>query len=145
MNILRWFAAALFLALNLTAITQAKSENIEIGSVEEIRLALYGTVAGGDSERLYENDQVFADELIETVKKSGAQIRFVDDTDLWLGASSQLTLDSFIYDPDRGTGELVAELGIGVFRFVTGNLPSEGYEILTPVAVIGIRGTDFSV
>ncbi len=145
MNKLRWFAAALILAFNLTAITQAKSENIEIGNVEEINLALYGTVTGGDSERLYENDHVFADELIETVKKSSAQIRFLDDTDLWLGASSQLTLDSFIYDPDRGTGELVAELGTGLFRFVTGNLPHENYEIFTPVAVIGIRGTDFSV
>lgn len=145
MSKLRWFAAALFLGLNLTAITQAKSENIEIGSVEEISLALYGTVTGGDSERLYENDNVFADELIETVKKSSAQIRFLDDTDLWLGASSQLILDSFIYDPDRGTGELVAELGTGLFRFVTGHLPNENYEILTPVAVIGIRGTDFSV
>ena len=45
MNKLRWFAAALILAFNLTAITQAKSENIEIGNVEEINLALYGTVA----------------------------------------------------------------------------------------------------
>ncbi|MEE8171815.1 MAG: FecR domain-containing protein, partial [Alphaproteobacteria bacterium] len=118
---------------------------MEIGNVEEIRLALYGTVAGGDSERLFKNDNVYADELIETVKKSGAQIRFLDDTDLWLGPSSQLTLDTFIYDPNQGTGEMVAELGVGLFRFVTGNLPNEGFEILTPVATIGIRGTDFSV
>lgn len=141
----RLLVAVLCLSFGLTAFSQARAENIEIGSVEEIRLALYGTVSGGDSERLYENDHVFVDELIETVKNSGAQVRFLDDTGLWLGASSQMTLDSFIYDPDRGTGEMVAELGTGLFRFVTGNLPHEGIKIYTPVAVIGIRGTDFSV
>lgn len=132
MNILRGLAAALFLALSLFNNSPANSQNIEIGSVSEIRLALYGTVSGGNSERLYKNDHVFADELIETVKKSSAQIRFLNDTDLWLGASSQLTLDSFIYDPDAGTGEMIAELGTGLFRFVTGNMPNEGFEILTP-------------
>ena len=135
----------LFFGLSLLAIVQARAETVEIGNVEEIRLALYGTVAGGDSIRLWENDHVYADELIETVKKSSAQIRFLDDTDLWLGASSQLTLDSFIYDPEQGTGEMVAELGVGLFRFITGNLPGESYAVLTPVATIGIRGTDFSV
>ena len=145
MAILRSLAAALVLSLGLLASLHARAENVEIGSVEEIRIALYGTVAGGDSERLYKHDHVYADELIETVKKSGALIKFLDNTDLWLGASSQMTLDSFIYDPDQGSGELVAELGIGLFRFVTGNVPHENFRVLTPVATIGIRGTDFSV
>ena len=144
MYIFRCLAAALVFSLTTLAITQARAETVEIGNVEEIRLALYGIVTGGDSERLYENDHVYADELIETVKKSSAQIRFLDDTDLWLGASSQLTLDSFIYDTDQGSGEMVAELTVGLFRFVTGNLPGPSFEILTPAAVIGIRGTDFS-
>ena len=145
MYIFRCLAAALVFSLPTLAIPQARAETVEIGNVEEIRLALYGTVAGGDSERLYKNDHVYADELIETVKKPSAQIRFLDDTDLWLGAPSQLTLDSFIYDPDRGSGEMVAELTVGLFRFVTGNLPGPSYEILTPAVIIGIRGTDFSV
>lgn len=145
MFILRSVAAMIVLSLSLFAVAQARAESVEIGNVEEIRLALYGTVLGGDSERLYENDHVYVDELIETVKKSGAQIKFLDETDLWIGPSSQLTLDTFIYDPDQGTGEMVAELGTGLFRFVTGNLPNESILVLTPVASIGIRGTDFSV
>ena len=145
MIILRSLVAVLVLGLISLTTVQAQAENAEIGNVEEIRVALYGTLAGGDSERLYENDHVYADELIETVKKSGALIRFLDETDLWLGASSQMTLDTFIYDPNQGTGELVAELGVGLFRFVTGNMPNENFRVLTPVATIGIRGTDFSV
>ena len=40
---------------------------------------------------------------------------------------------------------MVAELAKGLFRFVSGQMPKQDVEILTPVAVIGIRGTDFSV
>jgi uncharacterized membrane protein YgcG len=141
----RPIAAAIVIALVSLTIGQAKAESFEIGKVEELQLALYGTPAGGESGRLYKNDSVYADELLETVKKSSAQIRFIDDTDLWLGPSSALTLDSFIFDPDQGTGEMVAELGKGLFRFVSGHMPKERVEILTPVAVIGIRGTDFTV
>ena len=78
MAILRSLAAALVLSLGLLASLHARAENVEIGSVEEIRIALYGTVAGGDSERLYKHDHVYADELIETVKKSGALIKFLE-------------------------------------------------------------------
>ena len=137
--------ALLLFGLSLLAIVQVKAKTVEIGNVEEIRLALYGTVAGGDPIRLWKNDHVYADELIETVKRSSAQIRFLDETDLWLGASSQLILDSFIYDPKQGTGEMVAVLGVGLFRFITGILPVESYAVLTPAATIGIRGTDFTV
>ncbi len=136
---------ALILSLNLMTSLQARAETPEIGNVKEIRLALYGTLAGGESERLYKHDGVFADQLVETVKKSSALIRFVDDTDLWLGPSSSLTLDSFIFDLDQGTGQMVAELGKGLFRFISGQMPKSNVEIFTPVAIIGIRGTDFTV
>ena len=68
MIILRSLVAVLVLGLISLTTVQAQAENAEIGNVEEIRVALYGTLAGGDSERLYENDHVYADELIETVK-----------------------------------------------------------------------------
>ena len=68
MIILRSLVAVLVLGLISLTIVQAQAENAEIDNVEEIRVALYGTLAGGDSERLYENDHVHADELIETVK-----------------------------------------------------------------------------
>jgi len=46
--------AALVFGLSLLAIVQARAKTVEIGNVEEISLALYGTVAGGDSTRLGE-------------------------------------------------------------------------------------------
>ncbi len=117
----------------------------EIGSVRAVHLGAYGTMPGEDRERLYARDDVFVDELIQTTKKARAQIRFLDDTDLHLGPLSEVRLDEFIYDPDQSTGAFVADLGIGVFRFVTGEIPSDAIQVITPVAVIGVRGTDFLV
>ena len=117
----------------------------EIGSVSIVNIGAYGTLPGESTERLYVRDDVFVDERIQTVKKANAQIRFIDDTDLYLGPSSEVLLDSFIFDPNQNTGEFVAELGLGVFRFVTGEMPADSVSVLTPVATIGVRGTDFLV
>jgi len=56
-----------------------------------------------------------------------------------------MTLDRFVYDPAGGTAEL--KLGVvGAFRFITGQaskLASADIAVTTPVATVGIRGTDF--
>ena len=62
MFVLRSITAMVVLSISLLAVAQTRAESVEIGNVEEIHLALYGTVLGGDSERLYENDHVYVDE-----------------------------------------------------------------------------------
>lgn len=132
-------------AVLLSAAWPAKASFVEIGTAEEVRMAAYGTLPGESQKRIFRNDEVFADQRIKTVTKGGLRIEFLDETELWVGESSELVLDQFVYDPDRGTGELVTELGTGLFRFVTGGMNHDAYRILTPAAVIGVRGTDFSV
>lgn len=115
----------------------------EIGNVHLVKLWAYGTPVGGSQQPLYRADELFPDELVETIENGALHIRFLDNSKLRLGSASTVTLDSFVYDPSTNAGELVADLGEGVFRFITGKLNSEGIEIRTPVAVIGVRGTDF--
>ena len=115
----------------------------EIGNVHLVKVWALGTPAGGAQQPLYRADELFADELVETVEDGALHIRFLDNTKLRLGSASKVTLDSFVYDPATSAGELTADLGEGVFRFITGKLNNEGIEIRTPVAVIGVRGTDF--
>ena len=117
----------------------------EVGNVHLVKVWAYGTPTGGSQQPLYRADDLFADELVETVEDGALHIRFLDNTKLRLGSASKVTLDSFVYDPNTSAGELVADLGEGVFRFITGKLNNEGIEIRTPVAVIGVRGTDFFV
>ncbi len=117
----------------------------EIGEVRLINVWAYRTPPQTERGPLYRADDVFTDELVETVKDGALHIRFLDNTRLRLGSASRVTLDSFVYDPSTNAGEMVADLGEGVFRFITGKLNDEGFQIRTPVAVIGVRGTDFIV
>ena len=105
----------------------------------------YGTPEGEPRNALFARGRVFASERIETVRTGGMQIDFVDGTVLRLGSSSDIILDAFVYDPDSGTGQLVANIGKGAFRFVTGKLGGPNFKVVTPTAVIGVRGTDFVV
>ena len=58
-------------------------------------------------------------------------------------ARSEVRLDRFVYNPDRSTGQVTVEASRGVFRFVTGSQDPKSYAIKTPIATIGVRGTEF--
>ena len=139
-------ALGFVMALILIALGGRSAEAAgEIGDVRLVKVWAYGTPPQTGRAPLFRADDLFADELVETVADGALHIRFLDDTKLRLGSSSRATLDSFVYDPSTNAGELAADLGEGVFRFITGKLNNEGIEIRTPVAVIGVRGTDFIV
>ena len=116
-----------------------------IGAVRSVTVYAYGTPEGDDRGALFARTRVFAQERIETVRTGGLNIEFVDGTVLRLGSSSDLILDEFVYDDDTETGQLVANVGKGAFRFITGKLGGPGFKVRTPTAVIGVRGTDFVV
>src|SRR5690606_19720540 len=98
-----------------------------------------------DRQDLFLNDNVFLDDLIATVDQGGAQIRFIDGTTVTIGRGSEIVLDSFVYNPSTSTGEFVAGVSRGAFRFVSGNIPNQTFSIETPTTVIGIRGTIFDL
>ena len=132
--------------LATTALVPAAADAAtEIGVAKRVVVRAYGTVPGETTEPLFVRDPLFVDERIETSAKSRALLEFNDQTELWIGEKSEVVLDAFIYDAETSAGEFVAALGTGLFRFVTGELQSEGFTIATPVATIGVRGTDFSV
>src|SRR6185295_10763284 len=62
----------------------------------------------GDSVRTLKNGaDVFTNEKIRTGNASTAQLLFLDQTVLSVGAKSEVTLDRFVYDPNRSTGSVV--------------------------------------
>ena len=96
----------------------------------------------GDSTRALKNGgEIFSNEKIRTGNASTAQLLFLDETILSVGAKSEVLLDRFVYDPNRGTGNVVIKTGAGAFRFITGTQPSSNYQIKTQAATMGIRGT----
>ncbi|MBM3484069.1 MAG: hypothetical protein FJX66_12315 [Alphaproteobacteria bacterium] len=125
--------------------TSAHAADGPIGAVQKVKPDAFGTPPSGERATLSANDEVVADENIETGPTGSLHVKFIDETDLWLDENSALVLDEMVFERDASTGKFIAEFGPGLFRFATGALPHESYEVRTPVAVIGVRGTDFSV
>ncbi len=114
----------------------------EIGVVAKVEKTAFGTPPEQAKRLLGAKDDVFSDELVETAEKGALHIRFLDDSELRLGSSAQVSLDRFVYDPGSSTGELIVEIQSGVLRLITGSMEPAGIKIVTPTAVIGIRGSD---
>jgi hypothetical protein len=47
---------------------------------------------------------------------------FLDQTTLSLAPNTTIVLDRFVFDPDRGTGEIGLQLTEGALRFIGGTL-----------------------
>jgi len=98
-------------------------------------------VMGGQTTPLKVGSPVYQNEHVRTAPGSTAQLLFQDQTSLSVGPSSDVTLDKFIYDPASNTGSAVLTATRGAFRFVSGTQEPHNYQVRTPVATIGVRGT----
>ncbi len=105
-----------------------------------VAAAVKNDVKGG-SGQLNVGSQVFEREVVTTGTESLAQLLFLDETTLSIGPKSVVTLDKFVFDPNRNSGNVVLSATKGAFRFITGSQDSNHYSIRTPVATIGVRGT----
>ena len=85
---------------------------------------------------------VHAGEVITSSASGRGQLLFLDQTTLSIAPNSRITLDRFVYDPDRGTGAVALNLTRGALRFIGGRTTrrQEGV-ITTPSATIGVRGS----
>ena len=91
--------------------------------------------------KIVQGDDIVRDELVQTLADSNAKFVLKDSTNLMLGPNSRLKLDRAVFSGDQNLGEVALKLGVGTFRFVTGNMAKESYKITTPIATMGVRGT----
>lgn len=89
-------------------------------------------------------DRIFLGDEIETGPESGLQIMLLDETIFTIGHSSAMTIDTFVYYPASGAGEVSARILKGTSRFVSGQVAKaqpDRMSVKLPVGTIGIRGT----
>src|SRR5262249_39992309 len=84
---------------------------------------------------------VFSGDHIHTGSSSNAQLTFLDQTNLTIGSQSDVVLDKFVYDPNRGAGDVAMTATQGALRFISGSQNPNTYKVDTPAATIVIRGT----
>jgi hypothetical protein len=108
-----------------------------------VKTSATGELAGQQRE-LTAGGELSQDEVIKTDRAGNANLKFIDDTALTVGPASTIKLDKFVFNPDRKASQFVLGVTRGAFRFATGHSEHRAYEIVTPVAVIGVRGTQFA-
>jgi hypothetical protein len=101
----------------------------------------------GGSRELKQGDYVYVDDEIMTANRSFAVIQFVDGAKVTVRPDSLMIVETYIYngnDDDAATLNLVS----GGLRVITGAMAKtnpENYKVRTPVALMGVRGTEFSI
>ena len=115
-----------------------------IGTVSRIQGEAIG-VNGSATRPLGLNSSVFLNDVVSTGATARLEVTFTDNTRLTLGEKAKLTLDTYVFNPTASQGVLKFGL-VGAFRFVSGQvtkLARSDVSVTTPVANVGIRGTEF--
>jgi len=99
---------------------------------------------GGAVQELSINDLLEQNDRVITTGEGSAYIHFIDDTVLTVGANSEVVLDKFVFDGDKAKTAVI-QITRGTLRFVTGTSDHSVYQLKTPVATIGVRGTTIDI
>lgn len=137
---MRWLVLLLVL---LTSPTYAK-----IGTVIEQQGVTNIERKDGDKYDSIKKD--FGVESYDTVRTENGKtaIEFIDETRVDVTANSKLVIDEFVYDPNTSKGSLALKASFGTVRYASGQIAKnsrQNVKISTPTAVVGVRGTDFSL
>jgi hypothetical protein len=114
-----------------------------IATVVDVVNEGYRTPPGADETSAKTADELVQDEALRTEKESVIQVKFVDGSELSVEQSSEMVLSDYVFDGSASTG--LISLNDGLFHFKSNGTDDQGVKLRTPVATIGIRGTEFLV
>ena len=132
----------IFSALIITLFSSSFSQAKEIGIIGFV----LGEAFNQDGKKLNVGDPVFFGDTINTDEGGKSQILFIDQTVMTVGSNTQLTIDEFIFDPEKSDGKLLSTIKSGSVKILTGKISEKNPENLvveTPAGTIGTRGTEF--
>jgi hypothetical protein len=143
-----WTPVPLIIVLLAIRLTASNAEPLTANNTPQPTIGVAAStkpnaegVLGDSSQTLSPGSQLRANETIRTGSVGRADLVFIDNTNLTVGATSEILLDKFVYDPTGPSGKVVLNATRGVFRFVTGTQDHRAYSIMTPYGTLGVRGT----
>lgn len=117
-----------------------------VGKVERLRGTANIELPGGRSHALAVGDAVEESQSVHTGPDSEAVVRFADNALMIVRPGTQVRITTYRYRQDDPGSTSLIRLVRGGLRFITGltgKLNHDNVRFDTPVATIGIRGTDF--
>lgn len=144
-----FFLAVLGMTMGSTAVLADPPLPTPVGRVVWINGTLKATMPNKEERALQKTSVIYLKDTLTTDANSKAQIVFTDQTQMTFRPSTTFYIDQYNYHAkpkDGSVGTYVMKLIEGGFRTITGliakNKPSD-YQVNTPVATIGVRGTDY--
>lgn len=152
-SLVRRFSVLLLLCFSLLAFVSIPSANaaadMAIGQMVWVRGVVKAVSATGASRDLQRRSPIYEKDTIQTDTTSTAEIAFNDSSVVALRSATTFKIDQYKYDAaSPKNGKYVANVVEGGFRTITGIISHsnpDNYQVNTPVATIGVRGTDYSV
>lgn len=126
------------------AVSAAQDNRPQVGKISRLQ----GTVSASYQKSFRELRQdapVFFEDELHTGPESRLVVTLEDGSELTLGPVSRLSIDEYVYTPQGDSSSMKINLLNGMLRFVGGKLenqPNARATIDTPVATLGIRGTE---
>lgn len=116
------------------------------GSIIMLKGDVEAEAADGTARALAKGEEVFQGDTIKTAPKSFAVIKFSDGGKVTVRPGTVLVIDEYAYGGDNDGSAL--KLVKGGLRALTGAIAKQNpdaYRVNTPVATMGVRGTEFDV
>ncbi|MDC0978811.1 FecR domain-containing protein [Gammaproteobacteria bacterium] len=119
----------------------AANDEVEVGVTAASVTDAIGKPPVSPARDLETGLEVFFNEQISTDDLGRVQLLFRDGTSLTIGASSEITIDKYLYDPTTGTGDMVVSISKGVFRLIGGKISKNKPIVFnSPSATVSVRG-----
>lgn len=142
-----WFVALLLCLLFSGVAWSSEADKQLAGRI----IASVGSVTAeapdGSSRPLRRRSEVYAGDTLVTGPKATAQVRFTDNGLLQIQPNSRFQISEYRFEgKEDGSESAVFKLIKGGMRSITGAIGhtnKENYRVDTPVATIGLRGTDW--
>lgn len=135
---------ALLATVSFTAIAAGAADAAtprNIGTVAAANDDVLGTPPAQQPRKLKLGLKLVESERVETSPVGAGQFMFLDQTTLMVWPKSDIVLDKYIYDPDKGAGEMAMSATRGVLRFIGGKISkTSDVTVRTPHAIVAIRG-----
>jgi hypothetical protein len=138
-----WAAVGAFLAMPASASQQAVGQvSLVIGAARVIHM-------DGSSEPLRRGASILVGDRVETSANGHVHVRFIDNGAVSIRPESVLEVQAYRFDADKPQlNEVRLRMEQGTSRSISGaatELDKSRFRLNTPIAAIGVRGTDFIV
>lgn len=114
-----------------------------IATIQDVTNSGYRTPPGASEQGAKPADELVQNEALRTEEESTISVKFVDGSELSVEASSEVVLSDYVFDGNASSG--LINLNDGLFHFTSNGNNDQGVKLRTPVATIGVRGTEFLV